>query len=220
MTHRCAERCVIWDRTRDDGAMPKSHEAVVSRADAVRNRERILDAAGRMLGRSPSATMADIAAAAGVSRSTLHRRFQNRDQLVEAVQQRPHDPVHDQSDTPLPPGRLGRGRPVSLDAIQVFDVVPPAVLPEQLVAEAQRIAQVPVALYVLDIDGTHLLHMAGPDRLGKEIEAPLAVGPELDADGLSELRSAVRAEVYALWLRGRANGVLMAFGRPAEPLTD
>ena len=213
-------RCVSWDRRRDDVPMPKSQQAVLSRADALRNRERILDAAGRMLARSPSATLADIAAAAGVSRSTLHRRFQNRDQLVEAVQQRPHDPVHEHSDTPLPPGRLGRGRPVSLDAIQVFDVVPPAVLPEQLVAEAQRIAQVPVALYVLDIDGTHLLHMAGPKRLGERIPAPLAVGPELDADGLSELREHVDVEVYALWLRGRANGVLVAFGRPAGPLTD
>src|ERR671914_55776 len=213
-------RCVSWDRRRDDVPMPKSQQAVLSRADALRNRERILDAAGRMLARSPSATLADIAAAAGVSRSTLHRRFQNRDQLVEAVQQRPHDPVHEHSDTPLPPGRLGRGRPVSLDAIQVFDVVPPAVLPEQLVAEAQRIASVPVALYVLDIDGTNLLHMAGPKRLGERIPAPLAVGPELDADGLSELREHVDVEVYALWLRGRANGVLVAFGRPVGPLTD
>ena len=75
-----------------------------------------------------------------------------------------------------------------LDAIQVFDVVPPAVLPQQLVAEAQRVAKVPVALYVLDIDGTHLLRLAGPDRLGDEIEAPLAIGPELDADGLAQLR--------------------------------
>ena len=111
-----------------------------------------------------------------------------------------------------------------LDAIQVFDVVPPAVLPEQLVAEAQRIAKVPVALYVLDIDGTHLLHLAGPDRLGAMIEAPLAIGPELDADGLSQLRDHLAsfpgAEVHALWLRGRANGVMIAFGHPAAPLTE
>jgi serine phosphatase RsbU (regulator of sigma subunit) len=207
-------------KRRNDVAVPKSEQTDLSRADALRNRERILDAAERMLTRAPSATLADIAAAAGVSRSTLHRRFHNRDQLVAALQRRPQDPVGERSEMPLPTGRLGRERPVSLDAIQVFDVVPPAVLPEQLVAEAQRIAQVPVALYVLDIDGTHLLHMAGPRRLGETIRAPLAVGPELDADGLSELRSQVDFELYALWLRGRANGVLVAFGRPAEPLTD
>src|ERR671915_553873 len=205
---------------RHDVAVPKRQQTDLSRADALRNRERILDAAERMLTRAPSATLADIAAAAGVSRSTLHRRFHNRDQLVAALRERPQDPVRERSELPLPTGRLGRERPTSLDAIQVFDVVPPAVLPEQLVAEAQRIARVPVALYVLDIDGTHLLHMAGPRRLGGKIRAPLAVGPELDADGLAELRSQVDVEVYALWLRGRANGVLVAFGRPAEPLTD
>lgn len=111
-----------------------------------------------------------------------------------------------------------------LDAIQVFDAVPPAVLPQQLVAEAQRVAKVPVALYVLDIDGTHLLRLAGPDRLGDEIEAPLAIGPELDADGLSQLRNHLSrfpgVEVHALWLRGRANGVMVAFGHPAAPLTE
>jgi serine phosphatase RsbU (regulator of sigma subunit) len=203
------------------GARP---HADLRRADALRNRERILDAAERMLERSPSATLADIAAAAGVSRSTLHRRFHNRDELLAALRDRPRDPVRDRAEEPLPTGRLGRERPVSLDAIQVFDVVPPAVLPDQLVAEAQRLAGVPVALYVLDIDGTHLLHMAGPQRLGAKISAPLAIGPELDADGLSELRGQLAgwngAEVYALWLRGRANGVLVAFGRPEASLTD
>ena len=158
------------------------------RADALRNRERILDAAQRMLERSPSATLVDIAAAAGVSRSTLHRRFANRDELLAALRDRPQDPALVRSGESLPAGRLGRDRAISLDAIQVFDVVPPSKLPEQLVAEAERIAMVSVALYVLDIDGTHLLHMAGPSRLGEQIEAPLAIGPELDADGLSELR--------------------------------
>jgi serine phosphatase RsbU (regulator of sigma subunit) len=177
-----------------------------------------------MLERSPSATLADIAAAAGVSRSTLHRRFANRDELVAALRGRPQDGGGARSEDPLPTGRLGRERPVSLDAIQVFDAVPPAALPDQLVAEAQRLAAVPVALYVLDIDGTHLLHIAGPRRLGDKIAAPLAVGPELDADGLSELRRHLSgwqgAEAYPLWLRGRANGVLIAFGRPASELTD
>ncbi len=103
-------------------------------------------------------------------------------------------------------------------------MVPPALLPEQLVAEAQRIAEVPVALYVLDIDGSHLLHMAGPKRLGEELEAPFAIGPELDADGIATLRRSLAqfrgVELFALWLRGRAIGALIAFGHPREPLTE
>ncbi len=194
------------------------------RADALRNRERILDAAERMLERSPSASLTEIAKAAGVSRSTLHRRFTSRDALLAALEGRPHETAVERAADPLPPGRLGRDRPVSLDAIQVFDVVPPVLLPEQLVAEAQRIAKVPVALYVLDIDGTCLLHMAGAKRLPEQIHTPLAIGPELDADGLRDLRRQLgdvpAAHLFPLWLRGRANGVMIAFGHPAEPLGD
>ncbi len=204
--------------------MAPKKQAEVRRADALRNRERILDAAERLLEHSPSATLADIAAAAGVSRSTVHRRFADRDALLAALRDRPQDVDLASPDGHLPTGRLGRERAVALDAIQVFDVVPPAVLPEQLVAEAQRIANVPVSLYVLDIDGTHLLHIAGPKRLGLRLEAPQAIGPELDADGLSDLRRHLTrfrgAQVFPLWLRGRATGALITHGKPAEPLTD
>jgi serine phosphatase RsbU (regulator of sigma subunit) len=106
----------------------------------------------------------------------------------------------------------------------VFDVVAPPVLPEQLVAEAQRIAEVALALYVLDIDGSHLLRVAGPSRLPKRLEAPLAVGPEIDADGLAQLRERFReypgAEIVPLWLRGRATGVLVTLGRPRPELAE
>ena len=64
-------------------------------------------------------------------------------------------------------------RPLALDAIHVFDAVPPALLPGQLVAEAERIAAVPVALYLLDIDGSHLLHIAGDARLGELARRPV-----------------------------------------------
>jgi serine phosphatase RsbU (regulator of sigma subunit) len=194
------------------------------RADALRNDERILEAAKRLLEQSPSASLSDIAAAAGVSRSTLYRRFADRDQLLAKLDARPQDGALGHTGDPLPPGRLGRQRPLALDAIHVFDVVPPALLPQQLVAEAQRIAEVPVALYVLDIDGSHLLHMAGPERLGAELQAPFAIGPELDADGIAALRQGLAefrgVELFALWLRGRAIGVFVAFGRPRQPLTE
>ena len=168
--------------------------------------------------------MADVAAAAGVSRSTLYRHFPDRDSLLAAIREPAPAPVAGERDPALPPGQLGRDRPVSLEGIHVFDVVSPPMLPEQLVAEAQRIAGVPVALYVLDIDGSHLLRVAGPERLPERIPAPLAIGPELDSAGLSELRAGLAdrpgIEVVPLWLRGRATGVMLTLGRPRRPLAE
>jgi serine phosphatase RsbU (regulator of sigma subunit) len=195
------------------------------RADAVRSRERILAAAGRLLGQSPGATVGDIAAAAGTSRTTVYRHFGDRDGVVAAVSERRRSPRPAAGAGHLPAGRLGRTGPVVLDAIHVMDAVPPAQLPGQLVAEAARIARVPVALYVLDIDGTYLLRVAGPRRLPDLLEAPLAVGPELDAEALQRLHAHLQTHpepthVVPLWLRGRAIGVMISFGRPAQPLDD
>ena len=194
-----------------------------TRADARRTRNRIVRAAQRLIEQSATTPAADIAAAAGVSRSTLYRHFPDRDSLAAAVRDDPQAPPA-RPDPSMPPGRLGRERPVSLEGIHVFDVVAPPLLPEQLVAEAQRIAGVPLALYVLDIDGSYLLRVAGPDRLPERIPAPLAVGPELDSAGLSELRANLAdrpgIEVVPLWLRGRATGALITLGRSRRPLEE
>ncbi|WP_460855424.1 TetR/AcrR family transcriptional regulator [Nocardiopsis coralliicola] len=48
-------------------------------------RRAILSAAPAVLARNPSATLADIADAAGVGRSTLHRYFADREDLVTAA---------------------------------------------------------------------------------------------------------------------------------------
>lgn len=55
------------------------------RADAERTMRTILEAAEGILSQNPSAPMEQIAEAAGVARSTVHRRFATRDALVEAL---------------------------------------------------------------------------------------------------------------------------------------
>ncbi|WP_378734508.1 TetR/AcrR family transcriptional regulator [Nocardia brasiliensis] len=55
------------------------------RADAERTVRVILDAAERVLSENPNATLEQIAEAAGVARTTVHRRFANRDDLVRTM---------------------------------------------------------------------------------------------------------------------------------------
>ncbi len=55
------------------------------RADAERSVRAILDAAARLLAENPNASMEQIAEASGVARTTVHRRFANRQALVDAL---------------------------------------------------------------------------------------------------------------------------------------
>ncbi|HEY0216850.1 MAG TPA: helix-turn-helix domain-containing protein [Cellulomonas sp.] len=57
-----------------------------TRRDAVRNDERVLDAARSVLAeRGPQVSMEDIAARAGVGVGTIYRRFPGKDALLDAV---------------------------------------------------------------------------------------------------------------------------------------
>ncbi|MGW7285105.1 TetR/AcrR family transcriptional regulator [Streptomyces sp. NPDC054847] len=62
-----------------------AREPRVLRADAERSVRAILEAAERVLAEEPGASMEQIAAAAGVARTTIHRRFANRQALIEAL---------------------------------------------------------------------------------------------------------------------------------------
>ncbi|MFI7009273.1 TetR/AcrR family transcriptional regulator [Streptomyces sp. NPDC050145] len=55
------------------------------RADAERSVRVILEAAERVLAEDPGASMEQIATAAGVARTTIHRRFASRQALIDAL---------------------------------------------------------------------------------------------------------------------------------------
>ncbi|MFD9725193.1 TetR/AcrR family transcriptional regulator [Streptomyces sp. NPDC059072] len=55
------------------------------RADAERSVRAILAAAERVLAENPAASMEQVAEAAGLTRTTVHRRFANRQALVDAL---------------------------------------------------------------------------------------------------------------------------------------
>ncbi|MEJ8649559.1 TetR/AcrR family transcriptional regulator [Streptomyces sp. MS1.AVA.3] len=98
-----------------------------ARADALRNRETVLAAADELFARSASprgVSMDDIAAAAGVGKGTLFRRFGDRTGLIRAVFDARIEPLRqavEEGSAPLGPSAAPRERvPALLDAVLRF----------------------------------------------------------------------------------------------------
>jgi hypothetical protein len=100
----------------------------------------------------------------------------------------------------------------------------PNLVPERVVEVASARAGCPVAVYVLDVEGSFALRLAGDvERFPERIRAPVGVGPEIVAEALPQLRGLVIARVgpCGLWpmvVRDRVMGFLLARDRPAIDL--
>ncbi len=209
-----------------------AHEQARMRPDAAASRQRILEAAAALAG-DRRTSMIEVAAAAGVGRSTLYRHFPSRQALERALQDResealPSGALPSGRVATMPfraPGQLGRERPLTLEVTRILDEVPPHLVPDQLVAEARRAAGVAVALYVIDIDGSQLIRLAGSEDFPHELEAPPALGPEIVPEGLPAFQLRLREQLPGcvaepLWLRGRVLGLLLCIGTPVVSLED
>lgn len=197
------------------------------RSDAALNYTRLVAAAMRVLREQPDASMERIAAVAEVGRATAYRHFPRRADLVSAAAQQARDDAEaNERDVLRPAGELASTTPAVLDVADVLNKVPPHLLGQQIVAEAQRLGGVAsVALYVVDIDGSRLLRLHGPEDFPSELPVSLGVGPELPRSAIASLRHVVGgqmpgAAVVPMYLRGRAMGALIAVGAREESLQD
>jgi len=101
-------------------------------------------------------------------------------------------------------------------AAELLSAAVPHLVPERIVEIASAQAGCPVALYVLDVDGSCALRLVGEvERFPERIRAPVGVGPELIPEALPQLRGLVADRIgpcrlWPLVVRDRVMGFLVA----------
>jgi AcrR family transcriptional regulator len=177
------------------------------RADAARNRQRILEAAARVVAdRGPAGlTMDEVAAAAGVGVGTVYRRFTDRAGLAQALldaQEQRFQAAFLHGSPPLGPGAPPGERIRAFLHAYVDRLVDEA--PMLVVAESYP----PAARFASGAYGLHRNHLA---RLIAQVR------PEADADYVAEALMAPLAAVVFLH-QHRDRG--MSVGRIRAGLDD
>lgn len=207
--------------------VPRRRTSRRQRSDGAVNRVHILNVASRLLSRSPRSAMDEVAKAAHVSRGTLYRHFPTRADLLAAINDEiRHVAVENVEDSLRPAGELARATPTPLSVADVLNKVPPHLLGDQIVAEAQRVTGVSAAaVYLVDLEGVNLTRLAGPESFPPTLPVPLAVGTEIPREGFPALLASIEERLPGtaaapLALRGRAIGALVAIGPADDGLDD
>jgi serine phosphatase RsbU (regulator of sigma subunit) len=103
------------------------------------------------------------------------------------------------------------------DAVALLRAIKPYRLPERVIEEACARGALSAALYVIDIDGSCLMKLAGEARFGDAINLPVGVGPEIPVEAIGDVAARVGVELpgvetLAMRVRDRALGVLVTEG--------
>jgi len=121
------------------------------------------------------------------------------------------------------PIRAGRASIAAVADPDQFQQLAPHRLAEALRAEAERVSGVPVALYLVGLDGTCLVRLAGAEPFPTRLSVPRGLGPEIAAERYLEVNRGLQARLPGcvaapMRVYGRAVGLLLALRSPAAPL--
>lgn len=145
----------------------------------------LLDAAGAVLARNPSATMAEIAATAGVARATLYRHFPTREDLIKALALESLRRT-DEATQQIPVDRLSAERVLA----EVFDAIVP------LGDRFRFLSSEPAALGDPEIKAAYDRQL---DELAELVDAMKAEGSLDRAAPTAWVVAVIDALVYAAW---------------------